>query len=307
MPSLQHGDLELVFEFDRAPSERGCVVLVHGLGCQLIQWPQPLIQQFLETGYSVLRFDNRDAGLSRLKNAPRPRVAGPLDLLRWRLGQRLPAPYTLEDMAADVLALLDHLDLTQVHLVGVSMGGMIAQEIAIRQPHRLHSLGVIMSSSGRRSVGQPRLAVMKALLSPPPSRERAAIVEHIVGQWRLQQGSLYPSRDEDIRASVEACLERGMSGAGFLRQVQAIMNAPNREPRLRQVKTPTLVVHGTDDPLVHCSGGKAVARAIPDARLELIEGWGHDWPPSVLPRLADLLMEHIEQAAHTASPLAEAI
>lgn len=293
MPSLALDDLQIEYEFDAPTTDaRGTVVLVHGLGCQLIQWPQAIIDALRNAGYAVLRFDNRDVGLSRLHEAPRPRVASTVDLIRWRFGARLPAPYTLQDMAADTLALMDHLELDQVHLVGVSMGGMIAQEIAIEAPQRLHSLSVVMSSSGGRSVGQPKPKVMQALLRPPRSRDREAVIEHIVGQWRLQQGRLYPSSDEEIRQNVEACLARGMSGAGFLRQVQAIMNAPDRSARLRQVRTPTLVLHGTDDPLVHCSGGKAVAKAIPDARLELIEGWGHDWPASIQPQLAERLLGH---------------
>ncbi len=298
MPRLSLPELELEYLYSPPPRAGGdTVLLIHGLGCQLIQWPEAIIEALQAAGFGVLRFDNRDVGLSRLADPPRPRVAKPLDLLRWRFGKRLPAPYTLVDMGQDALALMDHLGLAQVHLVGVSMGGMIAQELAIRHPQRLHSLSVIMSTSGARRVGQPQPAVMRALMSPPPSREPEAIAAHIAQQWRLLQGPAYTRSDEEILAEVRACMARGMSGPGFLRQVQAIMNAPNREARLRQVRTPTLVLHGSADPLVHCSGGKAVARSIPGARLELIEGWGHDWPPTVQPRLSALLLEHMQSVA----------
>ncbi len=298
MPRLHLPDVELEYVYTPPPQPGGdTALLIHGLGCQLIQWPERIIEALREAGLGVLRFDNRDVGLSQLLSPPKPRVARPMDLLRWRLGRRLPAPYTLVDMGQDALALMDHLDLEQVHLVGVSMGGMIAQELAIRHPQRLRSLTIVMSTSGARKVGQPRPAVMRALMSPPPSREPDDVAAHIAGQWRLLQGPAYTRSDEEILDEVRACMARGMSGAGFLRQVQAIMNAPNREARLRRVKTPTLVLHGSADPLVHCSGGKAVARSIPNARLELIEGWGHDWPPAIQPRLSSLMLAHMQSVA----------
>lgn len=295
MPTLKLNHLDLAYTIDPpAKPARGTVLLIHGLGCQLIQWPQPMLEDLAAAGFQVLRFDNRDVGASRLHDAPRPYRHTTADLLRWRLGARLPAHYGLEHMADDAVALLDALNIGQIHVVGVSMGGMIAQELALRHASRVLSQTLIMTTSGRRGVGQPRREVMRALMRPPASRAPEQVVEHLVSQWRLLEGPAYPGDDEERRTTARACLARGLNGAGFARQMQAIMNAPNRERRLARLRVPTLVVHGTADPLVHVSGGKALARAIPNVRLELIEGWGHDWPASVVRRLSGLLLTHLD-------------
>lgn len=294
MPSLHTPTLDLEYEVIPAQgTQRGTVLLIHGLGCQLIQWPPPLIQMLTESGYQVVRFDNRDVGLSQLHEAKRPERHGLWDMARWRLGACLPSAYSLVDMAADAVALLDHLQLDQVHVLGVSMGGMISQELALRWPQRVASLCLIMTSSGQRSVGLPRRAVMQALFKPPKGRDREALATHLVKQWRLLQGCDYPTEPELLRPMVEACIDRGLNGAGFVRQSQAILNAPNREPRLKELNLPTLVLHGGDDPLVHVSGGKALAAAIPDSRLDVIPGWGHDFPGALMGRICDSVAEHL--------------
>ncbi|MGJ8669221.1 MAG: alpha/beta fold hydrolase [Oceanococcus sp.] len=294
MLTFRNTDLELEYEVIPAiGEERGSVLLIHGLGCQLIQWPQPLIQMLVEAGYKVVRFDNRDVGLSQLHEEPalaRQRFG---HLLRWRLGASLPSPYSLADMANDAVTLLDHLNIDAAHVIGVSMGGMISQELALRYPQRLRSLSLIMTSSGRRSAGLPRQSTMRRLFRAPRSRDREVLIEHLVQQWCMLQGHAYRTDSELLRPLAEACVDRGMNGRGFVRQYQAIMNAPNREPRLAKMQLPTLVLHGTDDPLVNVSGGKALAKVIPNSRLCLIEGWGHDFPAEVTTQVSAHIREHI--------------
>lgn len=294
MPQLQRPGLTLEYNWNETAGPTApTVVLVHGLGCQLIQWPKPLVEQLVAGGFRVLRFDNRDVGLSKLHDPPRPLRHSLWDLARWRLGARLQSAYTLSDMAGDVIALLDHLGVQQAHVAGASMGGMITQVLAIEQGARLKSATVIMSTSGNRSVGGAKPAVRKALMQRPTSTNRDVVIDHLAGNWALLQGRGYTTPEDEIREQVAACFDRGMNPAGFIRQLQAILNAPNREAALAAVTTPTLVLHGTDDPLVNVSGGKAVAKAIPGARLELIDGWGHDLPVALLPRIGDLMLAHM--------------
>lgn len=298
MPQLHTTEVDLEYHVTPPRGEkRGDVLLIHGLGCQFIQWPDALVDMLAAGGYQVVRFDNRDVGLSRLHDAPRPYKYGALDLLRWRLGKSLPSAYTLVDMATDAVALLDHLQIERAHVVGASMGGMITQELAMHYPQRIASQTLIMTTSGRRSVGQARASVLKSLFKPPAGRDRASLVKHLVKQWSLLQGAGYPTDEAELTRQVEACVDRGLNGPGFLRQSQAVMNAPNREPRLKKLNLPTLVIHGSDDPLVNVSGGRALARAIPLARLEVIKGWGHDFPPTLNPRLAALILDHISAGA----------
>ncbi|MGJ8687324.1 MAG: alpha/beta fold hydrolase [Spongiibacteraceae bacterium] len=294
MPQLNLPHLDLEYEvFEPSTEQQGDVLLLHGLGTQMTQWPMPIIEQLVAAGHRVIRFDNRDIGLSRLKQRPKPKPNSAFDLLRWRLGARLVSAYGLQDMARDALALLDHLNCQQAHLVGVSMGGMIAQELALIAPQRVRSLNLIMTTTGARGVGGAKLSVIRAMTSPPADKAPASVVQHLVRQWRMLQGPAYPASDSDLEQTAQACLERGLSGTGFIRQLQATLNADNREPGLRELKLPTLVVHGTKDPLVNVSGGKALARVIPDARLELIDGWGHDLPPTIHARLSELLLGHL--------------
>ena len=295
MSQLELPNLTLEYQWNEsAGSDAPAIVLVHGLGCQLIQWPQPLVDQLLSGGFRVLRFDNRDVGLSRLHDAPKPLKHTLWDLARWRMGARLPSAYSLSDMAGDVIALLDHLNIRQAHMAGASMGGMITQALAIEHADRLRSATVIMSTSGNRNVGGARPAVRSALMRRPTSADRDVVIDHLTRNWMMLQGSGYQTPEADIRPQVAACFDRAMNPAGFIRQLQAILNAPNREPLLRNVTTPTLVLHGTDDPLVNVSGGKSIAQSMPNARLELIDGWGHDLPAELLPRIGELMLAHMQ-------------
>jgi len=261
-----------------------------GLGMQLIHWDLELCEQLAERGFHVIRFDNRDSGLSTKIDAPVP------DLRRALLGLRLNAPYLLEDMADDAFGLLDHLGIEAAHVVGASMGGMIAQTMAIRRPERVLSLTSIMSTTGERRAGRPKLRVMGVLMRQAP-RERAAYIEHFVKLFKLIGSKGYPLDDERIRELAAASYDRGHHAAGTGRQLAAIMASGDRTAQLRRLAVPTTVIHGRDDPLVPFRGGRATAAAIPDARLIAVPGMGHDLPREVWPQVVDAVVETAARAA----------
>jgi len=251
------------------------LLLVMGLGAPMIWWDEEFCESLAAQGFHVVRFDNRDAGRSS-------RLRGRANLARAYLLHS--APYSLADMAADAAGLLAALGIPAAHVVGASMGGMIAQTLAIRHPERVLSLTSIMSSTGGRLVGRPSGRAMSMLLSAPP-RSRAEYVETLVRTFRLIGSPGYPFDEARMRDRAERTFDRGVHPGGTLRQLAAIMAERDRAPRLRQVKAPALVVHGARDPLVHVSGGRATARAIPGADLDVVPGMGHDLPREVWPRI----------------------
>jgi pimeloyl-ACP methyl ester carboxylesterase len=256
------------------------LLLVMGLGGPLIWWENGLCDLLAAAGFFVIRYDNRDVGRSS-------RLTGGGGSARWvRAVLRDPraAPYSLADMADDAVALLDHLGIASAHICGVSMGGMIAQTLAIIHPERARSLLSVMSTTGRRSVGwqHPRLF---PLLFGPRRRSRQEYIEAAVALWALIGSPAYPLDPERVRIRAAQTWDRGVDAAGVNRQMLAIMSAPDRTPALRRLDLPTMVIHGTADRLVHFSGGRATARAIPDAELELVPGMGHDIPPQLWPQL----------------------
>jgi pimeloyl-ACP methyl ester carboxylesterase len=281
--------IDIVYDTIGDPSDRP-LLLVMGLGMQLIHWDEDLCRQFAERGFYVIRFDNRDAGRSTQIDAPVP------NLLRGVAGLRMEAPYLLEDMADDALGLLDAIDVEAAHVVGVSMGGMIAQAMAIRQPERVLSLTSIMSTTGNRRVGVPKLRVWGSLLRRAP-REREAYIEHSVKLFRLIGSKGYPVDERELREEAAASYERGHHPAGTARQLAAIVASPDRTPGLRQLQMPVTVMHGRSDPLVPFRGGRATARAIPGARFIVIPGMRHDLPKQIWPRIVDAVADTAERAA----------
>ncbi|WP_284746857.1 alpha/beta fold hydrolase [Amycolatopsis sp. RTGN1] len=251
------------------------LLLVMGLGAPMIWWDEEFCETLAAQGFHVIRFDNRDAGRSS-------RMRGRANLGQAYLLHR--APYSLADMAADAVGLLDVLDIPAAHVVGASMGGMIAQTLAIRHPERVRSLTSIMSTTGGRLVGRPSPKAMSMLLSAPP-RDRASYVELLVRTFRLIGSPGYPFDEARMRDRAERTFDRGVHPGGTVRQLAAIMAERDRGPRLRRVRVPALVVHGARDPLVHVSGGRATARAIPGADLDIVPGMGHDLPRAVWPRV----------------------
>nr|WP_042179420.1 alpha/beta hydrolase [Kibdelosporangium sp. MJ126-NF4]CEL13811.1 Beta-ketoadipate enol-lactone hydrolase [Kibdelosporangium sp. MJ126-NF4]CTQ88179.1 Beta-ketoadipate enol-lactone hydrolase (EC 3.1.1.24) [Kibdelosporangium sp. MJ126-NF4] len=253
------------------------LLLVMGLGGPLIWWDDELCGLLADRGFHVIRFDNRDCGRSQP-------MTGRTSLARSLLRQ--PPPYTLADMAGDAAGLLDHLGIASAHVTGVSLGGMIAQTLAIRYPAKVSSLVSVMSTTGGRLVGWPRPRVLPSMLGPAP-RDRDAYVEATLAVFRLIGSPGFDLDEERMRVRARRTFDRGLNRAGTLRQLAAITSAADRTPWLRRLRVPALVIHGKADPLVHVSGGKATARAIPGAELILVPGMGHDLPREVWPTLVD--------------------
>jgi pimeloyl-ACP methyl ester carboxylesterase len=257
------------------------LLLVMGLATQMLAWDEGFCGLLVERGFRVVRFDNRDIGRStRIESAGVPRR---LDMMS---GRRASAPYLLRDMAADTVGLMDHLGLESAHVVGASMGGMIVQTLAIEHAERVRSMVSIMSNTGSRWTGLPSRKAMAVLLGRPP-KGRDAAVERAVKTFTVIGSPGYPFDEERVRRVAGRSYDRGHSAAGVLRQLHAITASGDRTRALRGVRAPTTVIHGTSDPLVRPAGGKATARAVPDARLKLIEGMGHDLPRQLWPVFAE--------------------
>ena len=257
------------------------VLLIMGLGTQMIAWPDELCRQIADRGHWVIRFDNRDAGLStHLDELPAPK---PRDLL---LRRRNP-PYKVSDMAADAVGLLDALDIDSAHIVGASMGGFIAQTVAGKYPRRVRSLTLIMTSTGSRFVGHPKPEVFTKLLKRRVVRDRLEAGEAVVETFRIIGSQGYAFDEDYLRDLAGRSYERAYDPRGYLRQLAACVAQPNRTKFLRELRVPTIVIHGLNDPLVNSSGGKALARAIPGAEFIGFQGMGHDLPRELWPRFAD--------------------
>lgn len=272
------------------------MLLIMGLGCQLTRWPLPLVDQLVAKGFRVIRFDNRDVGLST-----HFREAGVPDLMSVAAvalsGGTPEAPYRLTDMAADALGLMDALGLASAHLVGVSMGGMIAQVVAVTRPERVRSMTLIMTTTGELHLPGPTPEAAAMLMTPYPSpKEVEAFAAHGVKVWRTIGSTGFEIDDAAVRERVLADAERAYDPGGFARQLAAIYASGERASSLKAVKVPTVVVHGEADPLVPVDCGKAVAAAIPGAELRLIPGMGHDLPPQLYGAFVDAIMAAVEHS-----------
>lgn len=263
------------------------VVLVMGLGAQMVNWHADFCAALAQVRH-VVRFDNRDVGESQW-------LEGDVDLAACFAGDTSSAVYTLEDMADDLAGLLDALSLESAHLVGASMGGMVAQTVAIQHPERVRSLTSIMSTTGARGLGEPTPAALEALMSPP-ARTREESLERAVAVNRVIGSPGYPADPDDVRLRAGQAWDRGINPSGFARQMAAIQASGDRTAALASVETPTLVVHGEDDPLVPVPGGHATAAAIPGAELWLIPGMGHDLPRALWPDVIARIGAHVDAA-----------
>ena len=277
-----------------AGERRPAVLLIMGLGMQLVAWPPDMVQALVEAGYRVIRHDNRDVGLSqRMESLGKPNLiwAG----LQHKLGFAPRPPYTLADMAADALGVLDALGVKQAHVVGVSMGGMIAQRMALTAPQRVLSLTSVMSSSSAPGLPQARPEVMAALLRRPSGRDRQAVVDHYVRLFRVIGSPGFVTPEAELRQRIAQAAERGFYPVGTLRQMLAVLADSARAALLAQIKAPTLVFHGQDDPLLPYACGEDTARRIPGARLIGVPGMGHDLPVPVVERLLAALLPHLQR------------
>jgi pimeloyl-ACP methyl ester carboxylesterase len=274
---------------DMGPKDGPTILLVNGYTSQLINWPAPLLTGLVAEGFRVVRYDNRDVGLSqKFEGAPDPSAT-----LQDMLAGRKPGiPYVMADMAADGMGVLDALGVDKAHVVGVSMGGMIVQLMAINHPDRVQSMTSIMSSTGNPDVPRATPEAQKALNEPAPSQERADVIAHSIKGRRTYESPAYKKADAEYEQLIGESYDRMFYPEGYMRQYCAIVADGNRVERLGKVDIPTLVIHGKDDNLVRVEGGIDTAKSVPGARLELIDGMGHDLPDALCPKFIDLIVSH---------------
>jgi pimeloyl-ACP methyl ester carboxylesterase len=270
------------------------VLLIMGLATQRIAWPDEVCEELAAAGRFVVRFDNRDVGEStHLPELGEPTLG---DIARRR------SPYRLEDMAADTLGLLDALGIDSAHVVGASLGGFIAQTIALQAPERVRTLTLIMTSTGSWRVGRASPRAIRRLLSQRNATDRASAIEAVMATYRVIGSPGYPFDEERRRERAGISYDRAYDPGGAKRQLAATLRQTDRTARLRSLTVPTLVIHGLADPLVHASGGMALAKVIPRARFLGFAGMGHDIPQALLPRLTRELIEHTAQVEAAAEP-----
>ncbi len=285
MPTTDANGIEIYYE-RHGEGDRDVVLLIAGLGEQLTSWPMELVEALAERGFDVARFDNRDVGLSG-------KFEGSPNVMKALVTGKAPEPpYTLDDMADDAVAVLDDLGVSQAHVVGASMGGMIAQTVAIRHPDRVASLVSIGSSTGNPNLPPGRPEVFQALLAPPaPADQPEAVVERGLETWRALAGPDYRVPENQRREWLLRDFHRSYYPSGFARQLYAIVAHGDRREGLRNLDVPTVVLHGTADPLIRKEAGEDTAATIPDAELRLVEGWGHNLPLEIVPTVADAITD----------------
>lgn len=288
-------DIEVQDSSAGAGDTRPVVLLIMGLGLQLVAWPPAVLQQLAQAGYRVIRFDNRDIGLSQhfdQLGTPNLLWAG----LKHRLGLTLRPPYTLQDMAADSVGVLDALGVAKAHVVGVSMGGMIAQRLTLAAPQRVASLTSIMSSSGARDLPQADPRLMRVLFSRPANASRDAVVAHYLRLYKAIGSPGFPTDEAELAQHIAMTVDRNYHPAGTVRQMVAVAADSGRAQALAGIDKPTLVLHGHADPLLPLAHGQDTARRIPGARFAAIEGMGHDLAQGVverlMPHMAPFLLAH---------------
>ncbi|KGF82918.1 alpha/beta hydrolase [Massilia sp. JS1662] len=291
MPSLNANGIRIAFDTAGDPKSVP-LLLVSGLGLQLTAWPDEFVEGLVELGFYVIRFDNRDSGLStKFEHAGTPSLT--LAWLKSLLHIPLKPPYRLDDMADDAIGVLSALGVARAHVVGMSMGGMVGQLMAARYPSRVLSLTSIMSSSGRRGLPGPTPAARRALLRRPRgAADIDTAIDYNVQLLQAIGSPAYPTPEKHLRRRVARALRRNCCPGGVVRQMLAVTACGDRTPQLQTIVAPTLVIHGAADPLVPLACGVATAHAIPGARLEVIEGMGHDLPAQLLERLLALIDAH---------------
>lgn len=287
MPTIKANGLDIFYD---TFGKRGDapLLLVMGLGAQMTLWDEDFCQQLAGKGFFVVRYDNRDVGLSsKIEGGPEP------DLARAMAGDRSTASYLLDDMADDAAGVIDALGMAPANIVGASMGGMIVQALAIRHPGKVRTLCSIMSTTGNPAVGQPTPEAMAALLAPPPKNREEAIELGVQSSKVI--GGTFPMNEAKVRDRIARDYDRSNYPVGIARQLIAIMASPDRTEGLQGVKVPTLVIHGDADPLVTPSGGEATAAAVPGATLLRVPGMGHDMPEQVVPQLVEAIAKNAQR------------
>lgn len=295
MPQVSANGINVEYESFGSTSSPA-ILLVMGLGMQLIVWPEPFCRELASKGYHVIRYDNRDTGLStKFDEAGAPSI--PWLVIKGLVGLPIHLPYTLRDMADDAIGLLDALDVDAAHLVGASMGGMIAQNVSASYSQRVRSLTSIMSTSGKRSLPGADLQVSRHIvLAQPTNGDRDAVIAHSMRLIELIGSPEYPVDEERRRELASMSFDRCYYPAGINRHIAAIIGDGDRRERLGMISSPTLVIHGREDPLIPLAGGIDTAKQIAGARLEVIEGMGHNLPEGLWPVLAEMIAGHAGQA-----------
>jgi pimeloyl-ACP methyl ester carboxylesterase len=284
------GGIDIAYQRLGSP-DAPLVLLIMGIASQSINWPDPFCHALVEGGLQVVRFDNRDSGLStHMTGAPPPNLPAAL------AGDLSSASYTLSDMAADAVGLLDALGFKKAHVAGASMGAAIAQTMAIEHPHRVRSLISMMFTTGNPSVGQPSPDAFREVFGGPPATTRDEVIQQRVRAVRAAGSPGYPADENEVAVAAGRAYDRSHDPAGVGRQAVATVASGDRTERLRHLETPTLVIHGLADRVCDVSGGRATAEAIPGAELVLIEGMGHNLPPGLRSRLAELIAGFVWRA-----------
>ena len=280
---------------DQGPASAEPLLLIMGLGMQLTAWPEALVQQLLARGFRVIRMDNRDAGLSQgFDPLGVPNLA--LAAMRYTLHMKVPAPYSLADMAGDALGVMDALGLQRAHVCGASLGGMVAQHLAASQPQRVASLTLMMTTAGARHLPQPAMRVRAALLSRPASVAPADVVAHLQRILGVIGSPGFVTPPDEQALKLKAMVARAWRPNGTVRQLAAVLADGDRTPLLARIAAPTCVIHGRSDPLVPVAAGIDLAARIPGAVADLVDGMGHDLPAALLPRFADAIKTNAGRA-----------
>jgi len=293
VPKAKANNIEIEYETFGDPSSKP-LLLVMGLGAQMIAWLEGFCMMLVDKGFYVIRFDNRDIGLStKFEEAGVPDIMK--EAMAAQRGETILPPYTVEDMADDAVGLLDALNIEKAHICGASMGGMIVQIIAFRHPTRVLSLTSIMSTTGNPKLPQAKPEALQVLLKPAPT-EREAYIEELVKRRRILYGSGFPYHEDQAHEFAANSYDRSFYPQGMARQLFAILATENRVPKLGSIIVPTLVIHGGDDPLVPVEGGKETAEYISGSELVIIEGMGHSLPPETWPQIVDAIAKNAEKA-----------
>jgi pimeloyl-ACP methyl ester carboxylesterase len=301
MPVISVNGIEIAYD-DRGNRDDPAILLIMGLATQMIAWPEAFCDSLAADGFRVVRFDNRDVGLSTKFEAARPIDLGAV-LQRVMAGEKIDPPYDLTDMAGDTIGLMDRLVIKKGHIVGASMGGMIAQIVAAKHPNRVRSLVSIMSSSGDPGLPQAKPEAMSAIMQArPDGSDRELAIEHGMRIYRAIGSPGFPTPDNELRAKVGAAFDRSYYPAGVGRQFAAIVASGSRVEMLEKLSVPTLVLHGADDPLVPVEAGRHTAAQIPGSTLTVIPGMGHDIATGLIPILVEAIATHCRAADKQSKP-----
>ncbi len=294
MPEITANGITIHYD-DHGPADADPIMLIMGFSAQMTMWPMEFVEALVARGFRVIRHDNRDIGLSHKFEGVKAPGLVRHSLMR-RIGLRPKVPYKLADMADDSAGVLGGLGIDSAHVVGGSMGGMIAQHLAARHPDKVRSLTSVFSTTGNPKLPKSKPEALEVLVKRPASFDEEVLVEHGVRLSRTIGSPGFPAPEDRLRERTRALVQRSVYPQGAVRQMAAIIADGERTDMLRQITAPTLVLHGEDDPLIPVAHGHATAEAIPGARIETIPGWGHDVPLELVDRLADAIASHAKAA-----------